>query len=110
MNQYMAIGALSALKELGLRIPADVALVGYDDLIWTRNLEPPMSVVAQQVELIGRMGATRLVRRLADNSAGEPAESVTVDTQLIIRASSNRGARTPSTDTEISPHGSFPQQ
>jgi len=103
MNQYMAIGSLSALKELGLRIPTDVALVGYDDLIWTRNLEPPMSVVAQQVELIGRMGATRLVRRLAENHQHGPAESVTVDTQLIIRASSNRGARTPSIDTENTP-------
>lgn len=102
MNQYMAIGSLSALKELGLRIPTDVALVGYDDLIWTRNLEPPLSVVAQQVELIGRMGATRLVRRLAEEHHHGPPESVTVDTQLIIRASSNRSARTPSIDTENS--------
>ncbi|MCZ2403574.1 LacI family DNA-binding transcriptional regulator [Paenarthrobacter sp. Z7-10] len=103
MNQYMAIGSLSALKELGLRIPTDVALVGYDDLIWTKNLEPPMSVVAQQVELIGRMGATRLVHRLAENNHHSPAESVTVDTQLIIRASSNRDALTPSIDMENTP-------
>ena len=92
MNQYMAIGALAALKERGLRIPSDVALVGYDDLIWTQNLEPPMSVVAQQVELIGRMGATRLVHRLTEGTSQGPVESVTVDTRLIIRASSNRGA------------------
>jgi len=90
MNQYMAIGALSALKELGQRIPSDVALIGYDDLIWTRNLEPPLSVVAQQVELIGRMGAMRLIGRLENNDRYDTPEFVTVDTHLIVRASSDR--------------------
>jgi len=90
MNQYMAIGALSALKELNRRIPTDVALVGYDDLIWTKNLEPPMSVVAQQVEQIGRMGAMRLIGRLSNSDSCGAGETVTVDTRLIIRASSCR--------------------
>lgn len=92
MNQYMAIGSLSALKELGVRVPTDVALVGYDDLIWTRHLEPPMSVIAQQPEVIGRLGATRLINRLAEKDVHAPPESVTVDTRLVVRASSDRAA------------------
>jgi LacI family transcriptional regulator len=95
MNQYMAIGCLTALKELGRRIPEDVALVGYDDLIWTKSLEPPMSVVGQQVELIGRLGATMLVRRLTEDARHGSPESVTIDAQLIVRASSNRDASIP---------------
>jgi len=93
MNQYMAIGALSALKQMGARVPCDVALVGYDDLTWTKHLEPSLSVIAQQPEVIGRLAASRLIHRLADQGSHSPPESVTVDTRLIIRASSDRGVR-----------------
>jgi LacI family transcriptional regulator len=91
MNQYMAIGSLSALKELSIRIPEDVALVGYDDLVWTKHLEPPLSTVSQQVETIGRLAASRLLYRLTEGEVRSPAESITVDAQFVTRASSDRG-------------------
>jgi LacI family transcriptional regulator len=90
MNQYMAIGSLAALKASGRRVPDDVALVGYDDLVWTRHLEPALSTVAQQVETIGRMAAARLVERLESDGYQDPPEAITVDTQFILRASSDR--------------------
>lgn len=90
MNQYMAIGALSALKELGVQVPGEVMVIGYDDLIWTRHLEPALSVIAQQPEVIGRLGASRLIQRLAEQGHRAPPESVTVDTRLLVRASSDR--------------------
>lgn len=90
MNQYMAIGVLSALRDLQARVPEDVLVVGYDDLIWTRHLGPALSVVAQQPEVIGRLGASRLIQRLAEQGQRTPPESVTVDTRLLVRASSDR--------------------
>ena len=101
MNQYMAIGSLTALKELGVRVPDDVALVGYDDLIWTRHLEPPLSVVSQQIEAIGRIAATHLIHRLTHDGEPEPTESITVDAQFVIRASSDR--KTTTTTRERNP-------
>lgn len=90
MNQYMAIGCLSALKDLDVRVPEDVALVGYDDLVWTKHLEPPLSVVSQQIETIGRIAATHLIHRLTHDGEPDPTESITVDAQFVMRASSDR--------------------
>jgi DNA-binding LacI/PurR family transcriptional regulator len=90
MNQYMAIGCLAALKELRLRVPEDIAVVGYDDLIWTKHLQPALSTVSQQIEEIGRLAAERLIYRLNYGEEPVTATSITVDTKLIIRASSDR--------------------
>lgn len=90
MNQYMAIGCLAALKELRLRVPDDIAVVGYDDLIWTKHLQPALSTVSQQIEEIGRLAAERLIHRLNYGEEPVTATSITVDTKLIIRASSDR--------------------
>lgn len=90
MNQYMAIGSLAALKELSIRVPEDVAVVGYDDLIWTKHLQPALSVVSQQIEEIGKLAANQLIQRLGENGNPAKATSITVDSQLIVRHSSDR--------------------
>ena len=61
----MTAGALGAIRELGLRIPDEIALVGFDDLDWTTLVDPPISVVAQPVAELGRTVAERLLERLA---------------------------------------------
>jgi len=65
-NDYMAIGAMSALAEAGLEVPADVAIVGFDDIAMARYLNPPLTTV--NVDLLD-LGA-RAVDRLIDTKNG----------------------------------------
>jgi LacI family transcriptional regulator len=85
VNNFMTAGALGAIRELGLRIPDDVALVGFDDLDWTTLVDPPISVVAQPVAELGRTVAERLLERLRGD-AGPPRET-RLTTRLVVRGS-----------------------
>lgn len=93
MNQFMAVGALRALHELAVRVPDQVAIVGYDDFVWTSQLDPPLSVVSQKVEEVARLGARWLVQRLAGGEGSDvPPRATRIETELIVRRSSLRRA------------------
>ena len=64
MNNSMTIGALKALRTLGLSIPTDVAFVCYDDFEWSDLFEPKLTAAAQDVETIGATAAQLLLRRI----------------------------------------------
>ena len=64
VNNFMTAGAIMAVRELGLRMPDELALVGFDDLDWTTLVEPPITVVAQPVAELGRVVGQRLLDRL----------------------------------------------
>ncbi len=81
----MTAGALGAIRELGLQIPRDVALVGFDDLDWTTLVEPPITVVAQPVAELGRTVAERLLERLGGDDS--PPREIRLTTRLVIRGS-----------------------
>lgn len=68
-NNEMAAGAIRALRELALRIPADVSFVCFDDSRWARLMHPALTVVAQPVSDIGRTAAELLLRRIEDGMA-----------------------------------------
>jgi len=84
-NNFMTVGALRAARSLGLRIPDDVALVGFDDLDWTTLVQPPVTVVRQPVADLGRVAGERLLRRL-EGDAGPP-NRIRLDANLIVRGS-----------------------
>jgi LacI family transcriptional regulator len=64
LNNSMTIGTLKALRSLGLSIPADVALVCYDDFEWADLFEPKLTVAAQDVETIGATAVEMLLGRI----------------------------------------------
>jgi DNA-binding LacI/PurR family transcriptional regulator len=83
-SDLMAVGALRALREAGRRVPADVAVVGFEDSTLARQTDPPLTTVFQPVEAMGREMARLLVARIA----GEPAGGhVLLDTHLVGRLS-----------------------
>jgi LacI family transcriptional regulator len=86
-NSSMALGVLQGAQEAGVRIPDDLAVVGYDENPWTQRLAPPLSVVARDPALLGTEAASLLLRRLDKGQMGEP-ETIVLPTRLIIRASS----------------------
>ena len=57
-NDATAIGCLTALRELGLRVPEDVSLVGFDDIPIARYLSPPLTTVRVPIAELGRRGFT----------------------------------------------------
>ena len=84
-NDAMAIGCLSALRELGLSVPEDVALAGFDDVPISRYLSPPLTSVRVAIAELGERAMTRLLGGLEERGA-EPLEE-TIPAALVVRAS-----------------------
>ncbi len=87
-NDELAIGCYLALMELGLRVPVDVLLVGFDGLENARLFPCPISSVIVPLEEMGRIGWELLVRRLSHPEA--PVEQRVLVPRLEIRNSSRR--------------------
>jgi len=88
-NDMMAVGALFALKEGGLSVPDDIALVGFDDVPIARFAQPSLSTLKVGVYELGRRGLELLADALANPDA-EPAEGIVISPELVIRESSRR--------------------
>jgi len=84
-NNFMTVGTLRAVRRLRLRIPGDVALVGFDDLDWTTLVQPPVTVVSQPVAELGRTAGLCLLRRL-NGERGRPRR-IRLQARLIVRGS-----------------------
>jgi len=84
-NNLMTLGALQAINERHVRIPEDLALVGFDDMPWGAFLNPPLTAVAQPAEDLGRAAAQLLLERLKDPK--RIIRQVVLPTRLIVRAS-----------------------
>jgi LacI family transcriptional regulator len=85
LNNLMAVGALEAIHARKLRIPEDVALIGFDDLPWAEALDPPLTVVRQPAYEVGRSAAELLLKRLGDPK--RPETHLKLLPKLIIRSS-----------------------
>ena len=85
-NDLMAIGAMSALRIAGRRIPEDVAVIGYDDVPLAAFSFPALSSIRQPATAMGQQAA-RLVLQALDQTANTEPEAV-VYPELVVRASS----------------------
>jgi LacI family transcriptional regulator len=85
-NHLMAIGALQAIDQAGLRIPRDIAVISFDDSPWSTLLRPPLSVVSQPAYDLGVESARLLLSRLEGYSG--VARTVTLSPTLVVRGSS----------------------
>jgi len=85
-NDMMAIGALVAIREAGLRVPEDIAVAGFDDITVARLLNPPLTTVAQFPEQLGRRAAEMLFERLEGSVTGD-GRRVEMPYELMVRSS-----------------------
>ncbi len=81
----MAMGAMSALRQAGRRVPGDVAVIGFDDVTAAAFTDPPLTTVRQPVERLGSLAAELLFEQVVSGSG--PADNRILDTELVIRAS-----------------------
>jgi len=80
-----AIGALEALQQHGLKVPEEIAVIGFDDLGFAPFLNPPLTTVRAPTETVGRMAAERLFAILENQPANE--STVILPTEIIYRRS-----------------------
>lgn len=86
LNDLMAAGAIQALSSLGLHVPDDVSVVGYDDIPLARQLTPALTTVAQPAYEIGQASASQLLQGVIEGRPIHPSTHV-LDVSLIIRDS-----------------------
>jgi DNA-binding LacI/PurR family transcriptional regulator len=84
-NDGAAIEAHHTLLNLGIRLPEDIALVGFDDLEAGRVLQPGLTTCHVEREMLGKMGVERLLERI--NNPTGPTVSLMLDTSFIVRQS-----------------------
>ncbi len=85
-NDAMAIGAMRALHDAGLRIPDDVSVVGFDDITLARYSEPPLTTIAQPKQEAGTLAVQRILERIERIHTSGPREFI-LETTLIKRRS-----------------------
>jgi len=84
-NDVMAFGAMEAARELGLHIPADLSIIGFDDIPQAAHMHPPLSTVRQPLEEMGRSAVNLLFKYIANPLA--EIERVELSTRLVLRES-----------------------
>ncbi len=80
-SHLKTVGALRAIRELGLSVPEDVALIGFDEMPWAAFMNPPLTVVAQPVANMACQAAELLFKRIYERWA-EGGEAASVEQVL----------------------------
>lgn len=92
-NDLLALGAIEALQQRGHAVPADVAVMGFDDIDEGRHTSPDLTTVAADMRVLADAAVDSLVRRLDDPSTPE-GDSIVVPHRIVIRGSTVGAART----------------
>lgn len=86
-DDTMAVGACAAARDLGLTVPVDVSIVGFDDIRVAAYLRPALTTVRQPLEEIGRQAVDLLLSPAAAKSPGAEPMRIFLEPQLVIRDS-----------------------
>jgi DNA-binding LacI/PurR family transcriptional regulator len=89
-NDIQAIGAMSQCRAAGIRVPADLSIVGFDDLPIAKFVDPQLTTVRVPASEMGRLAAQAVLQHLTQ---GKPLQPVVLTTGLVVRASA--GPATP---------------
>jgi LacI family transcriptional regulator len=85
-NDMMGLGALRAIHEAGLEVPADISIVGFDDVPMAAYANPPLTTMRQPIAEMGALAANTLIDQL--ENIAQPGAHIRLPTQLVVRQSS----------------------
>lgn len=89
-NDVSAIGAIRALEEVGLRVPEDVSVIGFDDIYGAAFHNPALTTIRQPLFEMGRLAAKTVLQELAGERNGNSESVLNVEPTLIVRQSTAR--------------------
>lgn len=84
-NDISAIGSIRALQDFNLRVPADVSVIGFDNISAAAYTLPRLTTISQPLEEIGRIATQSLLNRIHNTAI--PNDEITVEPELVIRES-----------------------
>lgn len=84
-NNLITLGALEVINSRKLRIPQDIAILGFDDMNWSNALNPPLTAVRQPAYEIGKRAGELLIQRIKDPK--RPCLQMTLNSELKVRSS-----------------------
>jgi LacI family transcriptional regulator len=84
-NDISAIGSVRALRDLNLRVPNDISVIGFDDIKWAAYSRPRLTTIRQPLAEIGRIAAQSLLNLI--HGTITPREEIAVEPELIVRES-----------------------
>jgi len=87
VNDPVALGVYKEIRQRGLEIPGDVALVGFGDNTLSSYLDPPLTTVKQSPYEIGKVATRMLLRQIEDPAHRMASETEVIETELIVRKS-----------------------
>ena len=85
-NDVLAMGAMHAIHQAGLAVPNDISIVGYDDLISSAYLNPPLTTIKFPLAEMGHQ-ASQLIIKLVQKQDELPTQTIVLPVELIVRAS-----------------------
>jgi LacI family fructose operon transcriptional repressor len=85
-NSLLTAGAFQAIRDCGLTVPDEIALVGFDETTWGALVDPPITLIAQPTEEIGRTATELLFQRI--NEPERTTKTVILKGKLLVRGSS----------------------
>ena len=88
VNDYLAIGAIRAITEAGLRVPDDISVCGFDDIDIAAYFNPPLTSIKTPCYEMGRMAANIMIDAMESRTS--PRVQYLLDTELIVRGTCKR--------------------
>lgn len=86
-SDLMAHGAMSAARDMGYRIPADLSIVGFDDIPLSRESDPKLTTIRQPISHLGSLATERIVAMIEGRAVPEGEERQVLQTELVVRGS-----------------------
>ena len=93
VNDEMAAGVITAAHDLGLKVPEDVSIVGFDNIEMSNYTVPPLTTVGTDKEKLGERAVQRLMEIIQDQNS--PCQQVLLAAELVVRESSGPASRAP---------------
>ncbi len=91
-NDITAIGAIIALREASLRVPKDVSVVGFDDVLAASTNSPPLTTIHQPLRNMGQVAASTLLKLIREGTPHPQSSTLTVYPRLVVRKSTSQVA------------------